>query len=65
MNIDGTRMFRSVPNDFRGIHGMGMPTVQGQGHVHLEFLRKTPSANYVVTKNVPTLALVCTSAEQE
>jgi hypothetical protein len=51
----GARQFRVVPEDYswNGMgHGMGMPNVPGQPHVHIEFLRSTSNGNFVVVKNV-------------
>jgi RHS repeat-associated protein len=51
-SLDGKRQFRATHNDYLGKHGMGNPVVSNQRYVHLEFLRETPSVNFVVEKNV-------------
>lgn len=53
-SLDGTRQFRTVPNDYLGKHGIGSPLVPNTPHVHFEFLASPNSAdrNLRVTKNV-------------
>lgn len=53
-SLDGTRQFRTVPNDYLGKHGIGNPLVPNTPHVHFEFLAPpNPGAlNMRVVKNV-------------
>jgi hypothetical protein len=53
-SLDGTRQFRTVPNDYLGRHGIGQPSVPDTPHVHFEFLAppNPGGTNLRVLKNV-------------
>jgi hypothetical protein len=53
-SLDGTRQFRTVPNDYLGRHGIGQPAVPNTPHVHFEFLAppNPGGTNLRVLKNV-------------
>jgi len=50
-SADGLRQFRVKPQDFRGLHPIGMPSVSNTPHVHFEFLRPVGKA-FKVIKNI-------------
>jgi len=53
-SVDGSRQFRTVPNDYLGRHGIGQPTVPNIPHAHFEFLAppNLGGTNLRVLKNV-------------
>jgi RHS repeat-associated protein len=50
-SLDGERQFRVKPDDYKGGHGIGKPTVPDTPHVHFEFLEQKGN-RYRVTKNI-------------
>lgn len=53
-SLDGTRQFRTVPDDYPERHGIGRPPVPNTPHVHFEFLAppNAGGSNLRVLKNV-------------
>lgn len=52
-SLDGTRQFRVKPDDYLGIHGIGMPEVPNTPHIHLELLKLNASGSkFKVVKNI-------------
>ena len=52
-SLDGKRQFRAKQNDYLGRHGMGLPKVLHQRHVHFEFVQLNNSkTGYKVIKNI-------------
>jgi hypothetical protein len=51
-STDGKRQFRVKDIDYKGEHGMGMPVKLDTPHIHLEFLEKKNSKEFIVVKNV-------------
>lgn len=45
------RQFRVKPDDYKGGHGIGKPTVPDTPHVHFEFLEQKGN-RYRVTKKI-------------